>query len=199
MKLLKTLMTTLAIRWVQLKISKKKYYDQQVNAERFSVGDRVLVYDPVNRRCLKFQIHYVGPYVLAAKPIVNGVTYILRSSDNGNIVHVHRICLKKCNVSFSEHQAVEMLIKQFAVPFKQPAQNLQVVDAATNVNPEAPLSVADAPAVVPLVAAADQLQPAQQERAARPPVAKRLRREVRPPYRVADRYTPSLVKTKRKK
>ena len=33
----------------------KDYYDQQVNAERFSIGDRVLVYDPVNRGCPKFQ------------------------------------------------------------------------------------------------------------------------------------------------
>ena len=39
----------------------KEYYDQQVNAERFSVGDRVLVYDPVNRGFPKFQKHYVGP------------------------------------------------------------------------------------------------------------------------------------------
>ena len=73
------------------------------------------------------------------------------------------------------------------------------MDAAANVNPKVPLPVADAPAAVPFVAPADQPQPAQQERAARPPVAERPRREVRPPDRIADRYTPSLGEKKRKK
>ena len=117
----------------------KEYYDKQVNAERCSVNDRMLVYDPVNRGFPKFLKHFVGPYVVAAKPIANGVTFILRSLDNGNIVYVHRNPLKKCIVTFSEHQAVDILMDQFAVPPEQPAQNLQVVDAAANVNPQAPL------------------------------------------------------------
>ena len=66
-------------------------------------------------------------------------------------------------------------------------------------NQEAPLFVSDARAVVPLVAPADRFQPAQQERAARPPVAKRPRGEGRPPDRLADRYTPSLSEKTRKK
>ena len=136
---------------------------------------------------------------MAAKPIANGVTYILRSADNGNIVHVHSNRLKKCNVSFSEHQVVDVLTDQCALPPEQPVHNLQVVHAAANANPAAPPPVPDAPAVVPLVSPADQLQPAQQERAARPPVAERPRREVRPPDRIADRYTSSLGEKKHKK
>ena len=93
-----------------------EYYDQQVNAERFSVGDRVLVYDLVNRGFLKFQKHIVGPHVVADKPIANGVTFILRSLDTGNIVHVHRNRLKKLNVTFSQRHAVDVLMDQFPVP-----------------------------------------------------------------------------------
>ena len=103
----------------------KEYYDQHVNAERFSVGDRVLVYDPVNRGFPKFQKHYVGPYVVSAKPIANGVTYILRSPDNENILHVHRNRLKKCSVSFSENQTADMLMDQFALQPEPPAENVQ--------------------------------------------------------------------------
>ena len=177
----------------------KEYDNQQVNAERFSVRDQVLVYDPVNRGFPKFQKHYVGPYVVEAKPIVNGVSFILRSPDNGNIVYKHRNRLKKCNVSFLEQHAVDVLMDQFSIFLEQHAQNLQILDAAANVNPEAILPVADTPAAVPLVAPADQPQPAQQERAARPPVAERPRREVRPPDRLVNRYTPSLGENKRKK
>ena len=60
-------MTTLSISCVQLNIIKKKYYDQQINAESFAVGDRVLIYDPVNRGFSKFQKHYFGLYVVATK------------------------------------------------------------------------------------------------------------------------------------
>ena len=72
-------------------------------------------------------------------------------------------------------------------------------DAAANVNPDAPLPVAESSAAVPFVSPLAQSKPAQQKRVARPPVAKRSRREVRPPYRLVDRYTPSLTKKKRKK
>ena len=177
----------------------KEYYDQQVNAERFSVGDRVLIYDQVNPGFPKFQKHFVGPYVVAAKPIAIGVTYILRSLDNGNIVHVHCNRLKKCYVTFSEYQAVDVLLDQFAEPPKQHAQNLQVVEAASNVNPRAPLPVADIPAVGPLVPSAVLPKPAQQKRADRPPVAERSRREIRPPDRLVDRYTPALANKSKKK
>ena len=44
--------------------------------EQFSVGDRVIVYDPVSRGFPKFQKHYVGHYEVASKPIAGGVTYI---------------------------------------------------------------------------------------------------------------------------
>ena len=88
---------------------------------------------------------------------------------------------------------------QFAEPAEQPAQNLQVVDAAANVNPQAPLPVADAPGVEPLVPPAEQPQSALQERAARPPVAERPRREIRPSDRLVDRYTPALAQKSKKK
>ena len=73
------------------------------------------------------------------------------------------------------------------------------MDAAANVNSQAPLPVADALAVVPLVAPADQPQSAQQERAARPPVAERPRCDIRPPDRLVDRYTPAFAKKSKKK
>ena len=106
---------------------------------------------------------------MAARTIAYGVTYILRSPDNGNILHVNRNCLKKCNVTFLEHQAVDVLIDQFALLPEQDAQNLQVVDACANVNLQMPLPVAYASAVVRLIAPADHPSPAQQKRAARPP------------------------------
>ena len=114
-------------------------------------------------------------------------------------MHVHRNRLKKCNVTFSEHQAVDVLLDQFAERPEQHAQNLHVVDAASNVNPRAPLPVADTPAMGPLVPSADLPKPALQERADRPPVAERPRREIRPPDRLVYRYTPALaIKSKKK-
>ena len=49
--------------------AQKAYYDRQNNAEQFSVGDRVLVYDPVSSGFPKFQKHLVGPYEVASKPV----------------------------------------------------------------------------------------------------------------------------------
>ena len=94
---------------------------------------------------------------------------------------------------------VDVLTDNFAFTLKQSAQKLQVVNAAAHTNQEAPSPVADAPAVVPLGATADQFQDAQEERAARPPIVERPRREVCQPDRLADRYTPSLCKKKHKK
>ena len=73
------------------------------------------------------------------------------------------------------------------------------MNAAACVDQQAPLPVADAPAVLPLVAPAEQPQPAQQERAARPQVAERPSREIRPPDRLVDRYTPALAGKPKKK
>ena len=157
-----------------------------------------MIYEPVNRGFPKFQKHFVGPYVVAANPIANGVTYILRSLDNGNIVHEHRNHLKICNVTFSKHQAVDVYLDQFAELPEQHAQNMQVVDAASSVNPRAALPVADIPAVGPLVPSADLTKPAIQERADRPPVAERLRYKIKPHDRLVDRYTPALANKSKK-
>ena len=73
----------------------KAYYDRQTNAEQFSVGDRVLVYNPVSRGFPKFQKNFFGPYEVTAKPIAGNVTYILRACDTGTIIHVHRNRLNK--------------------------------------------------------------------------------------------------------
>ena len=70
---------------------------------------------------------------------------------------------------------------QFTLPPKQPAQNQQVANAEANVNPQAPLPEANAPAVVPLIASSDQFHPAQLDWAARPPIAERSHRNVRLP------------------
>ena len=90
--------------------AQKAYYDRQTNAEQFSVGDRVLVYDPVSRGFPKFQKLFVGPYEVASKLIAGGVIYILRACDTGTIIHVHRNRPKKCQVSFPEQQTVDVIV-----------------------------------------------------------------------------------------
>ena len=90
--------------------SQKKYYDQSANAPRFSIGDYVLVKDPVARGFPKFRKNYRGPFVVVSKPIAGGVTYILRSVADGKILHVHRNNLKICNMPESDQQSFEVLL-----------------------------------------------------------------------------------------
>ena len=157
-----------------------------------------MIYIQVNREFSKLQNHFVGTYVVAAKLITNSVTYILLSFDNGIIVHVHRNFLKKCNVTFSELQRVDVLMDQFTLPPKQPPQNQQVANGDANVNLQTPLPVENAPAVVPLDASSDHFQPAQLDWAARPPIADCPRRNVRSPYRLVDRNLPAIIRKSKK-
>ena len=175
--------------------AQKAYYDRQENAEKFSVGDRVLVYDPVSRGFPKFQKHFVGPYMVAAKPIAGGVTYILRACDTGTIIHLHRNRLKKCQVSFPEHESIDVIVdNEETVP---PMPNNPVPPEIDVLPHEPVVAVPDAVDVPLPVVPAPQAAYGQQQ--VRREAGDRPRRDVRPPDRLADRYTPALAEKPRKK
>ena len=175
------------------------YYDRQTNAEQFSVGDRVLVYDPVSRGFSKFQKHFVGPYEVAAKPIAGGVTYILRACDTGTIIHVHRNRHKKCQVLFPELQTVDVLIDSVAPDLADVGVDRQESPHALVAEPQAP-PVAGANAVEAPPLGAVNPQPGDtRDQPAREPVEGRPRRAVHQPERLADSYTQAFAWKPRKK
>ena len=178
--------------------AQKSYYDRQQNAEQFSVGDRVLVYDPVSRGFPKFQKHFVGPYEVASKPIAGGVTYILRSYDTGTIIHVHRNRLKKCQVSFPEQHTVDILVDTEAPPAAANEINDPVAPAAAVVEPPRHHGDAANTVVAPPAAAVNTQPDEERIQPARQGVDGRPRRDVRPPERLVDRYTQALAQKPRK-
>ena len=68
----------------------KTYHDNSVTAEKFAIGELVLVYNTVAHGSPKFQKHWEGPYIVISR-MAGGVTYMLRSADGSDkFLTVHR-------------------------------------------------------------------------------------------------------------
>ena len=187
--------------------SQKYYQDRFVTAEQFSIGDMVLVYNPVTHGSPKFQKHWEGPYLVVSK-LAGGVTYIVRSVVDDKFLTVHRERLKLCNSEPVEEQDVQLVEAEPAgLGVAQHPQPAQLAQPPINQPPPPvvpPLVAALPQAVQPVIGAPPQgaqaIQPIPPPLMAVPvappaaaaPAAGRPRRTVRPPDRLADQYIPLL-------
>lgn len=199
--------------------SQKIYHDQSVTADKFAIGDLVLVYNPVLRGFPKFQKHWEGPYIVLSR-MARGVTYLLRLADGSDkFLTVHRNRLKRCNSELVPEQRTYH-VDPFPEP-TPPAPQIPLVPAADL----APVQhqVVDQPIVnqllVPPVEVNDaeaRLQPAvmnaaannephvndqPQQLIAKPQagVSTRPKREIRPPRRLVDEYATAFVGSRKEK
>jgi len=71
------------------------YYDRKAAYPKYTVGQKVLLYDPVNKKgiCKKLRCRWTGPYWITAAH--DGYVYKLRRCDNGQevkaLVHSNRL------------------------------------------------------------------------------------------------------------
>ena len=107
-------------------LSQKAYHDRGVTAEQFSIGDMVLVYNPVAHGSPKFQKHWEGPYLVVSK-LAGGVTYMIRSIVDDKFLTVHRERLKLCNSEPVQEQVVQLIAAEPAEPDgAQPPRQLKL-------------------------------------------------------------------------
>ena len=191
----------------------KSYHDRGVTADQFSIGNLVLVYNPVTHGSPKFQKHWEGPYLVVSK-LAGGVTYMLRSVTDDKFLTVHRERLKPCHAESLQEQCVQIVGASLPEPDRQippnqpPPNNQPVPPQAQPVLPPipvpqvpAPLAVHPAPAAVPAVpnpqplVAPPAMPPAVP---AAPPAVGRPKRNAKPPERLVDQYTPALAPKPRK-
>ena len=112
--------------------STQKAYHDRVIAEQFSIGNLVLVYNPVTYGCPKFQKHWEEQYLNVSK-LAGGVTYILRSTINAKFVTVHRERLKLCLAEPLKEQCVQHVEAERVAPnVLQPPQPQQVLQPPIN-------------------------------------------------------------------
>lgn len=178
----------------------KYYFDRNVTADQFAVGEVVLFYNHISHCSPKLQKHWQGPFVVVSKPVVSCVTYLLRSFESGNLGIVHRNWLERCvadrvpeqNIQLFEvddtelpWQPVTVIPQQTSIfPIQQPVVYVQqaVLDAqALPAQPHfVPQNVRAKNAGPSGVQVVQTLEPS------------RPKRKIRPPQRLVDDYTTTL-------
>ena len=198
-------------------LSQKEFHDRRVTAEQFSIGDMVLVYNPVAHGSPKFQKHWEGPYLVVSK-LAGGVTYMVRSVVDDKFLTVHRERLKLCNSEPVQEQGVQLVAAKPAVldaaqhklpnpPINQPAAPPLPPFMPPPANPIAALLQALQPVIgMPPqgVQAIQPIPPPLMALPVAPPaaaafVAGRPRHNVHSPDRLANQYTPFLAEKPRHK
>ena len=140
-------------------LSQKKFHDRRVSAKQFSIGDMVLVYNPVAHGSSKFQKHWEGPYLVVSK-LAGGVTYMVRSVFDDKFLTVHRERLKSCNSEPVQEQGVQVVAAEPAMlDAAQQPQPAQVAQPPIYQPAAPPLPPLMSPPANPVAALPQALQP----------------------------------------